>query len=211
MNESKIVGEMRAEVAACQKKVLYYARERDVLGNIIMEMLDCSEKEVRTIVRMVDMHDIGVVEEAKDYVNNSVDWWSFGAFVVGTQRRVIDQIRDRISPEMRTALENIVLDEQEYGRILFYKDCDISVAHIFVDMCVNGTVEERIGELISYDVQLYGGRKDEPDLDKLLDGLTSMMKGHGVTGDVRAKAKEFLAAVATDALNEVIHDEPEDL
>ena len=211
MNENKRVDEMKDEDVACQRRVMYYASERGALGSIVMEMLGCSGKELRTIVEMVRMHNIGVVEEAKDYVNNSADWWSFGAFVVGTQRQVINQIRDRISQAMRITLGEIVLDEQEYGRINFYGDCDVSVAQLFVDMCVNGTVEERIGELISYDVQFNSGKKDEPDLDKLLDGLTSMMEGHGVTGDVRAKAKEFLAAVAMDALNEVTHDEPEDL
>jgi hypothetical protein len=127
--------------------------------------------------------------------------------VVGTQRRVIDLIRDRISPEMTADLEDIVLDGQEYGKINFYADSGISVAQLFADMCVNGTVEERINELISYDVDYYGGRKDDPDMERLLDGLASMMEGHGIRGDVRAKAKEFLAAVATDALNEVIHED----
>lgn len=182
-------------------------RERVVIGDIMTEMLQCNATEVDTIIRMVEMHGIEVVEEARDYVNNSAGIWSFGAFVVGTQSRVIDRIRDRISPEMTADLEDIVLDEQEYGKINLYADSGICVAQIFADMCVNGTVEEGIGELISYDVDYYGGRKDEPDIDKLLDGMASMMEGHGVTGDVRAKAKEFLAAVATDALNEVIHDE----
>ncbi|MBW1671995.1 MAG: hypothetical protein JRJ40_11485 [Deltaproteobacteria bacterium] len=75
-----------------------------------------------------------------------------------------------------------------------------------MDMLVDGVVEERIGELISYDVELYGGRKDE-ELDRLLDGIATMMERHGVRGDVRAKAKEFLAAVAMNALNEVIHED----
>lgn len=181
--------------------------ERMVIGDIMKEMLKCSAEEVDTIIRMVDLHGIEVVEEARDYVNNSIDWWSFGSFVVGTQQRVIDRIKDRISTEMTADLEDIVLDEEAYGRVQFYKDCDASVADLFADMCENGTVEERIGELISYDVQFYGGRKDDPDMERLLDGLASMMEGHGIRGDVRAKAKEFLAAVATDALNEVIHDE----
>ena len=182
-------------------------RERRVISDIMIEMLKCSAEEVDTIIRMVDLHGIEVVEETRDYVNNTVDLWSFGAFVVGTQRRVIDLIRDRISPEMTADLEDIVLDGQEYGKINFYADSGISVAQLFADMCVEGTVEEHINELISYDVDYYGGRKDDPDMERLLDGLASMMEGHGIRGDVRAKAKEFLAAVATDALNEVIHEE----
>ena len=182
-------------------------RERVVIGDIMKEMLQCSTEEVETIIRMVDLHGIEVIEAARVYVNNSIDWWSFGSFVVGTQRRVIDRIKDRISPDMATDLVEIVLDEEKYGRVQFYEGCDASVADLFADMCENGTVEERIGELISYDVQFYGGRKDEPDMERLLDGLASMMEGHGIRGDVRAKAKEFLAAVATDALNEVIHEE----
>ena len=178
-----------------------------ILNDIMKEMLQCSTEDIETIIRMVDLHGIEVVEEAAYYVNNSVDLWSFGAFVVGTQRRVIDRIRDRITPEMTAALGGIVLDEGIYGKVLFVNNCDAMVAELFVDMCVNGTVEERIGELISYDVQIYGGREDEPDMDKLLDGLASMMEGHGIRGDVRAKAKEFLAAVAMDTLNEVIHEE----
>jgi ribosomal protein L35AE/L33A len=181
--------------------------KRMVIGDIMTEMLQCSAAEIDTIIRMVDLHGIEVAEEAAIYVNNSVDLWSFGAFVVGTQRRVIDRIRDRISTEMTADLDEIVLDEEKYGRINFYKDCDMSVAQLFADMCVNGTVEERIGELISYDVEYYGGRKDDPDMEKLIDGLASMMCRHGIRGNVRAKAKEFLAAVATDALNEVIHEE----
>ena len=181
--------------------------ERMVIGDIMTEMLQCSAAELDTIIRMVDLHGIEVAEEAAIYVNNSVDLWSFGAFVVGTQRRVIDQIRDRISTEMTADLDEIVLDEEKYGRINFYKDCDMSVAQLFADMCVNGTVEERIGELISYDVQIYGVDADDVDIDRLLDGLASMMERHGVTDDVRAKAKEFLAAVAMDTLNEVIHEE----
>jgi hypothetical protein len=178
-----------------------------ILNDTMKGMLQCSTEEVETIISMVDMHGIKVVEDTRDYVNNTSDMWSFGAFVVGTQKQVISRIRDRISPAMAKDLDEIVLDEEKYGRVNFYKDCDVAVADLFVDMCVNGTVEERIGELISYDVDFYGGRKDDVDIDKLLNGMAAMMERHGVTDDVRAKAKEFLTAVAMDTLNEVIHDE----
>jgi hypothetical protein len=177
------------------------------LGNILEEMLLCSAEEVDTIIQMVSLHGIEVVEETRDYVNNSVDIWSFGAFVVGTQRRVIERLRDRISTEMLADLVEIVLDEETFGRINFYNECDVAVGNIFADMCANGVIEERIGELISYDVDFYGGQQDDDvDLDNLMEGLIVMMEGHGIRGDVRAKAKEFLAAVAMNALDEVIDD-----
>lgn len=178
------------------------------LGKVLEEMLQCSAEEVDTIIQMVNMHGIEVVEKTRDYVNNSVDMWSFGAFVVGTQRRVIERLRDQISTEMLADLVEIVLDEETFGRINFYNDCDVAVGDIFADMCANGVIEERIGELISYDVEFYDGRQDDDvDLDNLMEGLVVMMEGHGIRGDVRAKAREFLAAVATNALDKVIRDE----
>jgi len=185
-----------------------------ILNDVLMSVLEVGDHRVDLIIEMVQDHGQDVISEARDYVKihapihtNRV--WSFKAFVMGTKAAVINRLNGRMSDAMMLALGDIVPDPSEYGSVFTCGRCHSDVAELFMDMCVDGCVEERIGELISYDVELYGGRPDdaEVDMDRLLDGIADMMAGHGIRGDVRAKAKEFIAAVAMDTLNEVIHEE----
>ena len=104
------------------------------LGKTMEEMLQCSTEEVDTIIGMIGMHGIEVAEETRDYVNNSAGIWSFGTFVVGTQRRVIELLRSRISIEMVADLMEIVLDEEKNNKADGETriDADISTAAVWV-------------------------------------------------------------------------------
>jgi len=189
----------------------WYIRQ-NVLGAALKSVLDETDYRVDLIVEMIQDHGFTVISEARAYVEDGyTDKWDFEAFVYGTKVAVIKRLHGRISDAMTLALSGIIPDVSRYGCVKSYGNCDQNVAELFMDMCVDGVVEERIGELISYDVELYSGKQDEPeddvDLDKLLIGMMEMMERHGVTGDVKAKAKTFLAAGAEDALHEVLAEE----
>jgi len=181
--------------------------ETNVLRSILASVLHDTPHRIDLIVEMVQDHGMAVVDDAREYVDSTESKrWNFIAFLMGAKTTVMRELEGRVSDSMILALAEIVPDGSRYGSVLERGRCDENVAELFMDMLVDGVVEERIGELISYDVELYGGRKDE-ELDRLLDGIATMMERHGVRGDVRAKAKEFLAAVAMNALNEVIHED----
>ena len=188
----------------------WYDRQR-ILNDVLKSVMNLTDNQVAAIIEMVQDHGHAVIDEARDYVKGGTHIWTFEAFVIGAKIAVIDRLRGRMSDGMILALGDIEPDGLRYGSVRWYGKCDQDVAELFMDMCVDGVVEERIGELISYDVELYGGCQDEPeddvDMDRLLDGLANMMEGHGIRGDVRAKAKEFLAAVAADTLDAVIREE----
>lgn len=188
----------------------WYARQV-ILGNVLRTILNEPDHRIDLIVEMIEDHGMLVINEARNYTGSNDDAWNFMTFVMGAKAAVIDQLKGRVSDSMILALAEIVPDGSRYGSFLERGRCDENVAELFMDMMVDGVVEERIGELISYDVELYGGHVDEPDedeeLDRLLEGIADMMEGHGIRGDVRAKAKEFLTAVAMDTLALVNEDE----
>ncbi|MCD6163009.1 MAG: hypothetical protein J7K40_11440 [candidate division Zixibacteria bacterium] len=184
----------------------------NILTSVLKSVLDETDYRIDLIVEMVHDHGDMVIIEAREYVDNdSVRQWNFKAFLFGAKVAVIKRLRERMSDAMILALTEIVPDASRYGSILSCGRCNENVAELFMDMLVDGVDEERIGELMMWDVELYGGKQDEPDddvdTDRLLDELVTMMEGHGIRGDVRAKAKEFLAAVAMNTLNEVIHED----
>lgn len=188
----------------------WYSRQM-VLSHALKTVLNETDHRIDLIVEMIEDHGMLVISEAREYAIDREAGWTFMAFVMGAKVAVIKRLQHRVSDSMILALAEIVPDGSRYGSVVTRGRCGAQVAELFMDMLVDGVVEERIGELISYDVELYGRVQDEPeddvDMDRLLDGLADMMKGHGIRGDVRAKAKEFLAAVAMDALNEVVHED----
>lgn len=199
-------------------KVREWQNRQMILSRALKSVLDETDCRIDTIVEMVEDHGMRVIDEARGYVgSDEARRWDFNAFLIGAKAAVIHQLRGRISDRMILELAEIVPDDSRYGCVVSCGRCDEQVAALFMDMLTDGVVEERMGELISYDVEQQlqyaldskrqGEPEDDVDLDNLLEGLTVMMEGHGVTGDVRTKAREFLAAVAMDALNEVIHED----
>ena len=192
----------------------WYVRQ-SILGNTLKSVLNETDYRIDLIVEMIQDHGDIVTREARAYVkDDDTREWNFKAFLFGAKTAVIRRLQGRLSDPMILALAEIVPDASRYGSIVTRGRCDANVAELFMDMLVDGVVEERLGELISYDVELYGGyhsKQNEPDddedLDHLLEGLAMMMEGHGIRGDVRAKAREFLTAVAEDTLNVVIHED----
>lgn len=197
------------ETITVDKAREWYNRQM-ILSQALKGVLDDTDHRVDLIVEMIQDHGVMVISEAREYVNaySSRDW-NFKAFLFGAKIAVIHQLQHRVSDGMILALAEIVPDASRYGAVRTRGVCNEQVAELFMDMLTDGVVEERIGELISYDCELYGGAQDEPedddaDIDRLLDGLADLMEGHGISGDVRAKAKDFLMAVAADTLDIVV-------
>ncbi len=189
----------------------WYIRQH-ILSDTLKSVIRESDHRIDLIVEMIQDHGDIVISEARAYVGEfNTRGWNFKAFLFGAKVAVIKQLQGRMSDAMILALAEIVPDASRYGSILSCGRCDENVAELFMDMLVDGVDEERIDELMRWDVELYGGKQEEPDddvdTDRLLDGIVTMMERDGVRGDVRAKAKEFLAAVAMNTLNEVIHED----
>jgi len=184
----------------------------EMAEQLLMELLGCGSGDVAAIMDMMQTHD-DLLEATREYIDETGVSWSFGAFVSGIERLVLNKISERISEDLYQGLCEVQIDDNyvAWGAVASMGDLPLEVAEAFATMCRDGVDEERIDELMKWDAELYGGKQDEPDddvdMDQLLDGIVMMMEANGVRGDVRAKAKEFLAAVAVKTLNEVIHED----
>lgn len=136
------------------------AERYDQAGYLLAEVLGCGSADVAAILDMLRTHD-DLIEVTREYITDADTEWSFGAFVSGIERLVLNEISDRISEDLYQALCEVQIDDNyvAWGGVASTGDIPFPVAEVFAEMCMEGVTDERVEELIKTDREIAEGTK----------------------------------------------------
>lgn len=125
------------------------AERYDQAAHLLSEILGCGTGDTSAILDMLRTHD-DLIEVTREYITDADTEWSFGAFVSGIERLVLNEISDKISEDLYQALCEVQIDDNYvgWGGVASTGDIPFPVAEVFAEMCREGVTDERVEELI---------------------------------------------------------------
>lgn len=118
--------------------------------HLLAEMLNCGTGDVAEIMKMLRTHD-DLIEATREYIEDVGIPWSFGAFVSGIERLVLEEISEKINEQLYQGLATVTIDDNyvAWGLVAESGDLDLETAEVFATMCKDGVTDERVERLIA--------------------------------------------------------------
>jgi len=133
------------------------AERYELAQSLIAEIMNCGTGDVDAIMDMMQTHD-DLIDATREFIEDVDMSWSFGAFVSGIERLVLNEISGRIDDDLYDGLATVSIDDNylAWGAVADSGDLQLEVAMVFAEMCRDGVTDERVEELIKEHEQAKG-------------------------------------------------------